>query len=310
MTATAFIAARGLHMAACLLLLCVCVFDRFLARPALGNDARAGGDWSKIFQRLGWAAVIVAIISWIFWFGAVASNMSGMPLGQSFVGRIPGIVWRRTSFGKLWHWRIFFWIGATIAIAGYRKWPGFSVWIGMLFAALLVGSLAWTGHGAEGRLGNIHLAADVVHLLCASCWPMGLAPLFWLIRKLILAGKATMVARLSQRFSIVSVMCVCVMMGTGIVNSLSLMSSTSDFFGTLYGRVLLAKISCFLVMVGIGAVNLLRLERRFSGDAAEDAATARQLNINVMIETILVAAVIALVAILGTLAPTFGNNSN
>jgi putative copper resistance protein D len=304
MTATPFIAARGLHFAACLLLLCICVFDRFIAWPAIRNDAQAGDDWSKIFRALAWIAAAAALATGILWFAAVVSNMSGNPLSQSFTGKIPSLVWRRTSFGKLWHWRFLFWIATTAAIAGHRKHRKICGRFALLFASLLVGSLAWTGHGSEGRLGNLHLAADVVHLLCAACWPAGLLPLLLLLRRIILTDKAHLAAPLARRFSTMSLISVSILLLTGLANSYSLLGSKSDLIETPYGRVLLAKICCFLLMVAIGAVNLLLLEPRFTGDANSDAGITRRMKINVLIETILAAAVILLVAFLGTLAPT------
>jgi copper resistance protein D len=304
MTASLFIAARGLHFAACLLLLCACVFDRFIARPALGADGPAADDSSRINRCLARIALFFALVSGIFWFAAVSANMSGSSLADSFFGKIPSLVWRKTSFGKLWHWRLAFWIAAAAAIAGKRKSPRFSDGFALLFAALLTGSLAWTGHGSEGRLGHVHLAADVIHLLCAACWPAGLLPLFLLFRKLAALGKSSLVAPLAHRFSTMSLICVPLLLITGLANSFSLLGDKSDLIDTPYGRVLLAKICCFILMIAIGAVNLLILEPRFTGNASKDFHHARQMKINVLIETILATIVVILVAILGTLPPT------
>src|SRR6516164_4076706 len=51
---------------------------------------------------------------------------------------------------------------------------------GALAAGLgLVGAIAWTGHAGStlGELGDLHLAADVLHLWAASAWIGGLAGL-------------------------------------------------------------------------------------------------------------------------------------
>ena len=83
-----------------------------------------------------------------------------------------------------------------------------------LAAALaLTAAIAWAGHAASttGELGNLHLAADVLHLLAAAGWIGGLVPLALLLaaaRRHPAVASASLVRETTRRFSALGIVSV------------------------------------------------------------------------------------------------------
>jgi hypothetical protein len=66
---------------------------------------------------------------------------------------------------------------------------------------------------------------------------------------------------------------------------------------------LLVKIALFLVMLAIAAVNRMRLTPRLVGGGAAASPALRQLRTNALIEAVIGALILLIVAVLGTLPP-------
>jgi len=112
------------------------------------------------------------------------------------------------------------------------------------------------------------------------------------------------IALLTRRFSAIALACVVALALTGIVNSWALLGPITNFVRTGYGKLLLFKIALFLVMVSLGAINLLYLKPRLWRDGgAGGSRVARALQVNVAIELLLGAIIIAVVGMLGLLPP-------
>jgi copper resistance protein D len=280
---SALVAARALHFGACMLAFGVWVFDRFIVVPAVASHWRSMMKWLLI------PALVAAALSGVWWFALLAVGMSGQALQMNILR----LVWKQTHFGQLWQLRLIFLILAAIA-------PVFSRWFALIAGGLLLGSLAWAGHGRTEEWTAGHLIADTVHLLAAGCWPVGLVPFGLLLHRLKRSVEQSAISELTTRFSGMSLICVSVLTASGLVNTWVLLGSVSNLWQTVYGRVLLIKISIFCVMVSIGAVNLLRLKPRL---AAGDGGAVGQLRLNVTAEILLGMVVITVVALLGLLPP-------
>jgi len=129
-----FALARAVHFAACLLLLGVCVFDRFIAR---GFDA----PWRSVARWLIAAALPLALASGVFWFAGVAVEMSGLTLTDAMHGDVLGTVWERTSFGRLWEFRLALWpiAAATMGLSFLPARPPAAMkWLTLIVCAVLV----------------------------------------------------------------------------------------------------------------------------------------------------------------------------
>jgi putative copper resistance protein D len=178
----------------------------------------------------------------------------------------------------------------------------------VIFAASLVGSLAWGGHaiGAQGIEGIIHPTADVLHLIAAAAWIGTLVPLALLLSKTGEDADLLPVARTATlRFSTLGIASVGTLLLTGMVNTWYLVGSVSALTGSNYGRLLMIKLALFLTMVGIAAFNWSQLTPRLGKNADAGAAqrARRALCRNATIEASFGAAIICIVAVLGTLPP-------
>jgi putative copper resistance protein D len=315
MTTEWFVIIRAVHFGACLLLFGLFAFDRLVAGAA--RECGSSVIMQKEERRLGrWSLVMlaVAMASGAAWFALVTESMSGEPLGAGVLG----VVWNQTQFGMVAKLRLVFWlataagaVGLASGCAGARG-RGRLVWGGLLGSGLLLGSLAWAGHGQVGQPARWHLAADVVHLVAAGLWPAGLLPFALMFRDL---GREREPERgmgrgaLVRRFSVVSLGSVAVLAATGYVNALYLVGSWENLWGKPYGQWLAVKAGLFICAVALGAVNLLRLKPRLCAEnlgGAEKERAAARLGGNVLVELFLAMLIVVVVAVLGLLPPAVG----
>jgi copper resistance protein D len=307
------IAARTLHFAATLSLAGTVAFWSLVALPAF-SGGRAGPDaaarlWPRL-ARLAWMSLALALLSGAGWLVIEAPLMSGQSFSAALSHGVVGIVLTRTRFGEDWLLRL----AVAVVLAGCllippgrrrRAWSG----ITLAGVAALLGSLAWSGHGAAtpGRIGMLHLAADIVHLLAAGAWVGGLVPLAMLMAQAQAAGGAVAVARAAaRRFSTLGLASVLTLLASGIVNTWVLVGGLPPLVGTAYGRLLLVKVALFAAMVAIAAVNRQRLAPRLDGERTGRQpahAAIRQLRRNALGEAGLGLLVVATVGVLGTLPP-------
>jgi putative copper resistance protein D len=272
------IGARIIHFAATVSVAGGVLFRCLIADPALSRAGANAEPWRSSLKILIWPALVLAVLSGAAWLFVVAANLGGE------VGRVLA----DTRIGHVWLMRL----GLAVLLA-------FSLgraWLSAVLAAGLLGSLAWSGHAgaAPGTIGALHLAVDVVHLLAAGAWLGGLLPLWLLLRRQ--AGLAALFA--TERFTALGMWAVGVLLVSGILNACLLLGSPTELVTTTYGQLLLIKIALFAAMVAIAAVNRLRLTPRLPA-----AATTRGLMRNVLAETVLGLAILAVVSVLGTLPP-------
>jgi copper resistance protein D len=313
------IAARTLHFAAAITLTGLFAFERLVAGPAFRQAGAAPASAAGLRRRLewlAWASLALALVSGAAWLVAVAAGMSGKPLGAALLqGAVP-VVLSRTRFGEDWLLRfaLAVLLGFCLLGQGRRRWRagGAIGWTALFLAALMLASLAWAGHGAAtpGLPGDLHLAADILHLLAAGLWLGTLLPLIQLLAEARRTGDAdwAAVARTAtRRFSVLAVTSVTVLLAGGLVNTWFLAGTVPALVGTQYGHLLLGKIGLFIAMLMFAAVNLLRLTPRLAGPADNIrnvvSRTVARLQSNARIEAALGLGVLAIVGALGTLPP-------
>ena len=152
----------------------------------------------------------------------------------------------------------------------------------------------------------MHPAADVLHLIGAAAWVGALIPLVVLLAMTGHDAAGLAVARTAtQRFSTLGIASVATLLGTGVVNTWYLVGSVAALVGSFYGRLLLVKMALFLGMVAVAASNWSRLTPQLVQDASGAAAqrARRRLCRNAAVEAFMGAAIIVVVAVLGTLPP-------
>lgn len=304
-----FVAARALHFGTCLLLFSIFAFDRMvLTAIPLGHRLADGRRRQRQIGLMNLILLPLLFLSGLLWLLVVAITMSGHPPDAGIIET----VWLQTEFGTVWRVRLILWLLAVFAAALYEfvERPlalRLLVWLELLLSAALLGSLAFAGHGLENS--RTHLYADILHLLFAGVWPVGLLPFLWQFRAMRrLRGweHGPEVGVYVRRFSAISLGSVALLAVTGLVNACSLVGSFRNLVGQPYGRWLLLKLVLFALAIAIGAINLLRLKPRLSNaplPSTDYERTAAQLDLNVRLEIFLAAGVVVIVAILGILPP-------
>jgi len=275
--------------------------------PGRGPATAAALPWPR---RLLGAASAVLLVGALVGLSAQTAGMTGEPSDALR----PAAIWSvlsGTDFGP--------WIGARVVLAALGvvlaivARPSRGLWIALAVAgAGALSSLAFTGHGAsdDGTAGLLHLAADVLHLLAAGVWLGALAVLAMLLagpdRRQDPSALEALHGGLAG-FSGVGAAVVATLIATGLVNGWFLIGpdGVARLLASAYGLLLLAKLGLFAAMIGLAALNRFVLTPGLgrglgSGSPAQALAALRR---SVGLETAAAVAVLALVAVLGTLEP-------
>lgn len=186
-------------------------------------------------------------------------------------------------------------IAAGVALGPQPRWR--------LLAALggvAAASFAWTGHGTVG--GPAHLFADIVHVVAATIW-LGALPVLGLLA--LDAREPRRAAEALRGFSAIGPTLVALILASGLANSWTLVGPDHvlDLTATTYGQLLAAKLALFLLMLGLAAANRWSLTPALDRAIAAGEPPPRALIASLWLETLAGAAVLALVAVMGTLPP-------
>ena len=213
--------------------------------------------------------------------------ITGMGLGQALVVRT---------------------LAAVLALAAAAMLPpGRLTWRVLTLLGLIVSaSFAWTGHGAatEGAGHAVHLVSDIVHAVAASVWIGALAAFVILIRQRPQDSPAwnASVARSLTGFAGVGAAAVGALLVTGLINSAYLVgwSKAFNLAASPYGVLLMIKLALFGLMIALAALHRFRLAPLMSRDAGQAMPHLKK---SLLIEFILALAILAVIAVMGTLPP-------
>jgi len=263
-----------------------------------------------------WPRPLLAIASLGLTLGAVAALLAqtAMMVGDpaaAMDGEMLGTVMLETPFGLAIAARGLAAAAALALCLLWRPCPG--LWLALTgLGGAALASFAWTGHGAatEGPGAPLHLAADILHLLAAGVWIGALTALALMLRAASRAPNPASVRTLHAAlagFSGIGSAVVAALVLTGLVNSWFLVGfeGVGRMTASPYGLLLLAKLGLFAAMLALAAANRFAHTPRLAAAMADEApgAALRALRRSVLLETALAAAVVALVAVLGSLAP-------
>ena len=244
---------------------------------------------------LGLLALLASAISLL----VLAATMAGDPNGATD----PTTLWTvisGTAAGWAWSARMLA-VLLTLGCAKLRNpYPLLAT------SGIAVASLAWTGHAAAdaGIPGAVHALADILHLFAAGVW---VGALVAFLRLIFHGGKAIQdTATALAGFAGVGSIVVAALLGTGLINLVYLAPwrPLPELTTTPWGWLLITKLILFAAMFAMAAINRFILTPRLQAAASEGPIVAvRKLKLSLAVETSLVLAIVALVSVLGTLAP-------
>jgi putative copper resistance protein D len=301
------IAVRGIHFGATAITAGTVIFRTVVAKPALHTEPAAKLARTQMLC-VAWIGLAVTALSGVIWLLLEAVSMSGLPFGEAMTAHVLWTVLGQTQFGLVIEIRGLLAIVLAVCLA-YRRVP-WTDWLAFVAALGLTAAIAWAGHAGStlGAIGNLHVAADALHLLAAAAWIGGLVPLVLLLAAV---GRHPTVASASQardatrRFSTLGAASVSTLAASGIVNAWFLVGSVHALLVTEYGQLLMLKLGVFAIMLVFAAVNRFWLTPQLCLSAANgpQLGALRQLTRNSTIEIGLGLAIFAIVGMLGTLHP-------
>lgn len=189
---------------------------------------------------------------------------------------------------------------------------GRPTWIVLsLFGAVVCGSLAWTGHGAatEGSAGVVHLGVDVVHALAAGLWLGALAALGMILTRAPGHAESDRLTHDALHgFAGLGTLAVGLLVVSGLANSWFLvgLDGLARLLTTSYGVLLVIKLALFGAMLAAASANRFLLTPRLRVSLDDETAlpeAIRALRRSLLVESLLALALLAVVAVMGTLAP-------
>jgi len=299
---------RGVHFAATAVMTGTLIFREAVVEAASCSTRPAAITVRTQTLRVAWIFLTIAAASGMIWLLLVAASMSGLSFGESMTSDVLSTVVNETQFGRVSEIRLVL----AVIMAGGLAYDRFPLARGLALAMSLglTAALAWTGHAGStaGAMGILHLTADTLHLLAAAIWIGGLVSLVLLLsvsRNDRTDAGVSFARDATQRFSIMGVAIVVVVLATGIVNGWILVGSWHALIATFYGQLLILKIALFAVMLLIAAANRFWLMPRLAlrSRSEPQLEVLRRLARNSMIEIVLALMIFAIVGMLGTLHP-------
>jgi putative copper resistance protein D len=299
---------RAIHFAATAMLAGALIFRAVVAEPALRSTPAATTVVRSQIRLIAWIGLAIAAATGVVWFQLQATAMSGLPFGEAMTSDVLSTVLNETQFGLVSKVRFMLAVILATCLA-YDRFPQVR-WLALGSALGFIAVISWTGHAgsAPGELGNLHLAADALHLIAAAAWVGALVPLALLLA----AGRrnqgfvwASLTRDAAQGFSTLGIVSVGTLLVTGIVNAWILVGSIHALIVTGYGQLLVLKLVVFAIMLGFAAINRFWLTPRlgFSPDNEPQLEALRQLARNSVAEIALGLTIFAIVGVLGTLHP-------
>jgi putative copper resistance protein D len=168
---------RAVHFAVSATTAGVLIFRTFVAEPSLGPSPEGYTIVRSRMAALAWVGLAIAVTTGLVWLGLQTMSITGLSSGEAIKSGAMLIVVNETQFGLVSEIRavLAIMLAACLILSRFIL----SRWLALLAALGLMAAIAWTGHAGStlGQLGNLHLAADILHVGAASVWIGGLVGL-------------------------------------------------------------------------------------------------------------------------------------
>lgn len=284
-------ASRFIHYAAGIQLFGLAAFQAALAPPGLRRLLDGPG------RRIAWTSSLLFLLSGLAWLAAQAGGMGeGWP--DAFDAPFIATVLSETAFGRAWQWHLLFCVLAVLALTWRRagRWPAL-----LFLSTLALGSLGLVGHAAmdTGAMGLFNRTSQILHLLSSGFWVGSLAPLLYCLAEINRPRHAADAGRALRRFSGFGHVAVAIVVLSGVSNTWFILRGAALDADSLYQQLLGAKVLIALTMVCLAVVN----RYLFVPKIPDGGPGARLLTHGTIAEMVLSAALVGIVALLGTLSP-------
>lgn len=233
---------------------------------------------------LGWAALLVLGAQYLAW------TVSVRPAGAGFSGVTAALGSSTGASGLL---RLVLVLMALVALPRHGRAAA-----GLALTAVVVGAVS--GHAAVISPW-ITMPAKIIHLGAASVWFGGLLLLVLAPDSPDDGSGAWNFGALVRAVSSAALLSVVLIAASGIVQSARFVGDLPAYWGTPYGRGVLAKWAGLLVLIGFGAFHRFRTIPKL-----EPMANGRGLRRTVRLEAIVMLAVVMVAAWLARVSPPGG----
>src|SRR5712664_1452601 len=161
---------RAMHFAATAVVAGSLIFRAVVAEPALGSTQVATTVVRSQILLTASIGLAIAAVSGVIWLQLQAASMSGLPFGEAMKSDVLSTVLNETQLGLVSKVRFVLAIILAACLAYDRSAQ--ARWLALGSALGFIAAVAWTGHAGStpGEIGNLHLAADALHLIAAAGW--------------------------------------------------------------------------------------------------------------------------------------------
>jgi copper transport protein len=333
--------ARGITYAAIALGIGSLVFLIAVWLPALRSVTTAASEWLEASRRFALRLrrlLLIALVAGVFGEAAQIVFQGANAGGTSFWSALDPDVIREvldTRFGTVHLFACGAFLGAlvlfsargwvpamrpaTVGAQGLAAPPRLEVPT-LIGAALFLGFIALSpalaGHASTQDPSALLIPTDVLHVTAMSVWIGGLVALVAVLpaatRALSATERTRLLAAVLSRFSPLAFASVCVLLATGIVQSIVHLDALDNLLHTAFGRAILIKIALMLVLIGLGAYNQRRVLPRLRAAAAggeSPGALGLALRRSLRAEVALLAVVLGVTSALVSYAPPTSANT-
>ncbi len=282
--------ARFIHYAAALQLFGIATLQSLLAptglRLAIERPSRVASTISAL----------LLLLSGLLWLSATAGNMGDGWADTLSIGVVSTVL-TATSFGHIWGPHLLLGLVLVLLLAIRANWALIA-----LLSTVALGMLGLVGHAAidSGLLGLLNQTSQILHLLSSGFWLGSLLPLLFCLKMFAdpaLQGDADTALR---RFSGLGHLAVAILLLSGGVNTWFVLGAAAPDLSVPYQRLLLAKIGIAGLMCILAIIN----RYAFVPNISSDGPGARQLAHGTVAEIVLGAGILAIVGVIGAMAPT------
>jgi copper transport protein len=253
-------------------------------RPALRS---LGVSWDRasgaLGQRLRFVLIVASLAGAISAIGAVgfaAAQAAGVSVGTA----LDWTILREelgTRFGAVWGITALAWalLGAAVTPT-LRVIAPARVAVLLLPLAFIALEPALSGHPSTQSPVALLFPANVLHVVAMGIWVGGLASLLLVLpaatRELEAPERSRLIAAILARFSPLALLCVAVILLTGIGQAYAYVRDLDNLLDTAYGRAVLIKFALLVAaLIPLGAYNRYRSVPRLERIAAGGEAPGR-----------------------------------